>query len=253
VVASLNAPSLFLIAKDLAKLQIWAPVVEADIGHIKPGQLVNFTVDAFPNRVFKGRVADDQPRLNASMTNNVVTYTVIVNVDNRRQAADEKLKAVAKTTAVAGASLNSRLGPLRPYMTANLQFIVDRKDDALLVPNSALRWKPKPAQVHPDYRAAFIKGPGQKRDTTGTGKLAGAEGLDRGTVWIQEGAFVRPIQVVTGLTDGIATEIVRVLGDETLTPGSNLIAGEMRQDAGGGGGGANPFVPSTFGGKKKDQ
>src|SRR5204862_913586 len=77
VVSSLNAPSLFLIAKDLKRLQVWASVNEADIGNVHSGQAVSFTVDAFPNRVFKGTVAPDQPRLNASMTQNVVTYTVV--------------------------------------------------------------------------------------------------------------------------------------------------------------------------------
>src|SRR5204862_5013803 len=77
VVASLNAPSLFLIAKDLKRMEVWASVNEADVGNVHSGQAVSFTVDAFPNRVFKGTVAPDQPRLNASMTQNVVTYTVV--------------------------------------------------------------------------------------------------------------------------------------------------------------------------------
>src|SRR6266542_5293474 len=70
VVSSLNAPSLFLIAKDLKRMQVWASVNEADVGSIHPGQAVHFTVDAYPGRVFKGVVAPDQPRLNASMTQN---------------------------------------------------------------------------------------------------------------------------------------------------------------------------------------
>src|SRR5206468_5740318 len=70
VVASLNAPSLFLIAKDLKRLQVWSSVNEADIGNVHSGQQVSFTVDAYPGRVFKGTVAPDQPRLNASMTQN---------------------------------------------------------------------------------------------------------------------------------------------------------------------------------------
>src|SRR5207244_2725311 len=113
VVASLNAPSLFLIAKDLRKLQVWAAVNEADIGQIRPGQAVQFTVDALPNETFQGEVAEDQPRLNASMTQNVVTYTVLVNLDNS----------------------NLRL---KPYQTANLQFVVSQKSEVLLVPNAAL-------------------------------------------------------------------------------------------------------------------
>src|SRR5262249_18705520 len=82
VVSRLNAPSLFLIAKDLKRLQVWASVNEADIGNVHSGQSVTFTVDTYPGRVFQGTVAPDQPRLNASMTQNVVTYTVVVNTDN---------------------------------------------------------------------------------------------------------------------------------------------------------------------------
>ena len=80
VVASLNAPSLFLIAKDLKRMQVWVAVNEADIGKIRPGQPVTFTVDAFPGETFRGEVG--KVRLNASMTQNVVTYTVEIVTDN---------------------------------------------------------------------------------------------------------------------------------------------------------------------------
>src|SRR5205823_11154354 len=119
VVSSLNAPSLFLIAKDLKRLQVWASVNEADIGNIRSGQQVTFTVDAYPGRTFKGTVAPDQPRLNASMTQNVVTYTVVVTTRN-----DD--------------------GKLKPYLTANVNFEVSKHENVLLVPNAALRWKPNP-------------------------------------------------------------------------------------------------------------
>src|SRR5205814_7076430 len=130
VVSSLNAPSLFLIAKDLKRLQVWASVNEADIGNVHSGQPVTFTVDAYPGRVFKGVVAADQPRLNASMTQNVVTYTVVVNTDNSD-------------------------GKLVPYLTANLQFEISKHANVLLVPNAALRWKPSPNQVAPEARDEY--------------------------------------------------------------------------------------------------
>src|SRR5207245_1534448 len=116
VVSSLSAPSLFLLAKDLKRIQVWAAVNEADIGRLKVGHRVTFTVDAFPKDVFAGKV--DQIRLNASNTQNVVTYTVVVSTDNAS-------------------------GQLLPYMTANLLFQVDNRPNALLVPNSALRWRPE--------------------------------------------------------------------------------------------------------------
>lgn len=115
VISSLNAPSLFLIAKDLKKLQVWASVNEADVGRIQKGQAVRFSVDAFPGEEFKGEV--EQVRLNATMTQNVVTYTVVVTTDNPG-------------------------GKLLPYLTATLKFEVGRRSGCLLVPNSALRWQP---------------------------------------------------------------------------------------------------------------
>src|SRR5438132_7803788 len=151
VVSSLNAPSLFLLAKDLRRLQVWASVNEADIGNIKPGQAVTFTVDAFPDRVFKGAVAPDQPRLNASMTQNVVTYTVVVITDNSD-------------------------GVLKPYLTANLLFEVSRQSQVLLVPNTALRWKPNPQQVVPEARDDYIRAQRRKKGPDGDNKpAAGAE------------------------------------------------------------------------------
>ena len=115
VVSSLSASSLFLLAKDLSKIQVWASVNEADIGRIQPGVKVHFTVDAYPNDTFLGEVL--QVRLNATMTQNVVTYTVVVTTENK----DMKLL---------------------PYMTASLQFEIERHENVLMVPNAALRWKP---------------------------------------------------------------------------------------------------------------
>ncbi len=152
VVASLNAPSLFLIAKDLKRMQVWASVNEADVGNIRRGQPVRFTVDAYPGEVFTGEVA--QVRLNASMTNNVVTYTVVVSTDNSS-------------------------GKLLPYLTANMQFEVSRRNNVLLVPNAALRWRPKPQQVAPDAREDFLKAQRRKNE-----KGNSLERHDRATVWV---------------------------------------------------------------------
>ena len=125
VVSSFNTPSLFLIAKDLTRMQVWISVNEADIGSIHPGQPVSFTVDAFPNQTFQGKVG--KVRLNATMTQNVVTYTVEVNTDNTS-------------------------GKLLPYLTANAQFLSGERHHALLVPNAALRWRPQFEQISPDFR-----------------------------------------------------------------------------------------------------
>lgn len=115
VAASLQAPELFTIAEDLSKMQIELAVDEADIGQVQPGQVVTFTADAFPNRQFRGQV--QQVRLAATTTNNVVTYPVVVNVDNSD-------------------------GTLLPGLTVNAEIEVARRDDALKVSNAALRYKP---------------------------------------------------------------------------------------------------------------
>jgi HlyD family secretion protein len=216
VVASLSAPSLFLIAKDLTKIEVWASVNEADIGQIKIGQPVRFNVDTHPGRVFEGKVVrqGDYPnRLNANMTQNVVTYTVVVSTDNSD-------------------------GLLLPYLTANLQFVVSEKNDALLVPNAALRWRPQINQVAPEFRAAYAKGP-QRRKLNGD-KSAGEEGA----VWVIDRNHVRPVRVRIGLSDGANTEI---LGGD-LPEGTEIVVGELRQDNGNDA--SNPFTVQMFGGKK---
>jgi HlyD family secretion protein len=221
VVSSLNAPSLFLIAKDLKRLQVWASVNEADIGNIHSGQPVHFTVDAYPGRIFTGVVAPDQPRLNASMTQNVVTYTVVVETDNSD-------------------------GKLLPYLTANLQFEVSKQSNVLLVPNGALRWKPNPEHVAPDVRDEYVqsqrrsKNPGDK-PTKPTG-----DAHNRGTVWVVDGNFVRPVKIRIGPSDGLMTEIV----SGEIEEGAAVVMGEARANASGTN---NPFAPKMFGGGKKPQ
>ena len=122
VVSSMSAPSLFLIAKDLKKMEVWVSVNEADVGNIKVGQDVVFTVDAFQGRKFEGKV--QKIRLNATMSQNVVTYVVEVGTDNSD-------------------------GTLLPYLTANVKFILARRKNVLSVPNIALRFTP-PAAVRPE-------------------------------------------------------------------------------------------------------
>jgi len=245
VVSSLNAPSLFLIAKDLKKVQVWASVNEADIGNIRPGQSATFTVDAFPSRTFQGTVG--KVRLNATMTQNVVTYTVEVNADNED-------------------------GTLLPYLTANVTFQVAKREDVLLVPNAALRWAPaSPELISPDARASMEEGKGKKKrggggGGEGGGASASAEGgggggerrgggkgegkaggarsggeQHRGTMYVEDGQYVRPIKVRLGLTDGINTEV----SGEGVEEGMRVITGEARpgdtvatDDA------KNPFAPS---------
>lgn len=120
VAASLQAPELFTIAEDLSKMKIELAVDEADIGQVKKGQGVSFTADAFPDRQFRGTV--EQVRLSATNTNNVVTYPVVVRVDNRD-------------------------GTLLPGLTVNAEIEVSRRDNVLKVSNAALRYKPTGEQA----------------------------------------------------------------------------------------------------------
>lgn len=201
VVASLNAPSLFLIAKDLQRLEVWAAVNEADVGQIRVGQPVTFTVDAFAGDVFHGVVG--QVRLNATMTQNVVTYTVVVNTDN----AD---------------------GVLLPYLTANLKFEVDRRADALLVPNAALRFKPRPTLPGAELEAA--------RPTTD----APPRGR-QGVVWKLVDGRLAPVELELGLSDATRTEVLA--GD--VKPGDALIVDELQASQAAAT--TNPFAPQMFG------
>ncbi len=115
VVSSMSVSSLFLVAKDLGRLRIWAAVNEADVGAIREGQDATFTVDTFPGRTFHGKVR--RVRLNATITSNVVTYTVEIETENLD-------------------------GTLLPYLTANVAFETESAKGALLVPSRALRWSP---------------------------------------------------------------------------------------------------------------
>jgi HlyD family secretion protein len=218
VVASLNAPSLFLIAKDLKRMQVWVAVNEADIGKIRPGLPVTFTVDAFPGETFRGEVG--KVRLNASMTQNVVTYTVEIVTDNSS-------------------------GRLLPYLTANVQFELDRRNNVLMVPNAALRWRPSAEQVAPEAREAFEKPAGRKGkpegssgspSITGTGSAAST---NRTALWIPEGDYVKPIRVQAGLSDGIHTEVQ----GEGLTEEMSIVIGIQAQSNNKEDVATNPFTP----------
>jgi len=217
VVSSLNAPSLFLIAKDLNRLQVWVSVNEADIGRIQPGQPVNFTVDAQPGNVFPGKVG--KIRLNATMTQNVVTYTVEVDTDNSG-------------------------GKLFPYLTANVTFIVGERKNVLMVPNAALRWSPQPDQVVAEFRGKTKRAQGG--EVTSQGKpvsKAGKAEKARSLVWVPQGTLVRPVQVTLGLSDGSLTEVESA----ELKEGTSLVVGEMEgQQAGKPAPGASPFTPQLM-------
>jgi HlyD family secretion protein len=213
VVSSFNAPSLFLIAKDLTKMQIWVAVNEADVGRIVPGAPVTFTCDAFPGRQFEGAVG--KVRLNATMTQNVVMYTVEVNTENPDNT-------------------------LLPYLTANVHFMVRKESDVLLVPNAALRWSPSSlAQIAPDARSRNpVDPPADNSSGNTNSSKPGKDSRERQEiVWLKEGSFVRPVEVKIGTSDGANTAVVA----SDLREGQEVVTGETTGQAQAST--KNPFVP----------
>ncbi|MGA2787483.1 MAG: efflux RND transporter periplasmic adaptor subunit [Verrucomicrobiota bacterium] len=208
VVSSLNAPSLFLIAEDLTKMQIWVSMNEVDVARIKPGAPVTFTCDAFPGRQFEGTIG--KVRLNATMTQNVVMYTVVVNTENPDNV-------------------------LLPYLTANVIFTVGKQTNALLVPNAALRWSPSsPNELAADVRSPISMDPppAEKKPSHAKGASGG-----QGVIWLKDGEFVRPIEVKVGTSDGSYTAVTA----DNLKEGEEVVTGETTGPEQGVT--QNPFVP----------
>lgn len=178
VAASLQAPTLFTIAQDLGKMQIDTSYAEADVGSIRVGQLATFRVDAFPNRSFSGIVK--QVRLNPTTQQNVVTYDVVVGVDN------PEFK-------------------LMPGMTAYVNITIAQRQNVLMVPNAALRFRPADA---PSRAAKPGGGQNNPQDERNRQK---ADTTPMGTVYVLESAQIKPVRVSVGITDSRNTEIT---GDE---------------------------------------
>jgi HlyD family secretion protein len=220
VVASLNAPSLFLIAKDLGRMEIWASVNESDVGQVHVGQPVHFSVAAFPNEQFHGKVT--QIRLNASMSQSVVTYTVVVAVDNSSRK-------------------------LLPYLTARVHFEVAHRKGVLLVPNAALRWKPPVNLVASEVRDALAAQPHAPR-ASGAAKRAApanppAQGEERpARLWLIDGDLVRPVPIRAGLSDGTSTEIEIEGPGDRLAEGTRVVLGLLQHESDDVGA-STPFLP----------
>ncbi|MGZ5493680.1 MAG: efflux RND transporter periplasmic adaptor subunit [Thermoanaerobaculia bacterium] len=215
VAASFQAPTLFQIAQDLTKMQVQADVDQSDIGRVQNGQVARFTVDSYPDQEFRGRIA--QIRLNATVSQNVVTYPVIIEVGN----PDEKL---------------------RPKMTANVTIDVANVQNVLRIPNAALRFKPEtaPAATGGGGRQATTTGGGaspertasqmgeRRPGVTGVGGALGGQGggehqQQRQTVWVLDPATkaLRAVQIRTGITDGRFTSVV----DGDLKEGDTVVVG----------------------------
>jgi HlyD family secretion protein len=224
VAASLQAPTLFVIAENLAKMQVDTSVSEADVGRLRAGMPAAFTVDAYPGEPFRGTVR--QVRNAATTTQNVVTYDAVIDV------ANPELK-------------------LKPGMTASVTFVHAEKKDVVKVPNAALRFRPvagapgfEQAQGAASSRAAApppggllgLGGPppGPGGPPPGAGATAAAapraakSASPVRTVWVVRGGRPAPVQVEIGLSDGSATELVKGElreGDRVVTDASGAPPG----------------------------
>lgn len=219
VAASLQAPTLFTIALDLTKMQVYAKTDEGDVGQIQPGQKADFQFDAFPKEMFHGVVF--QVRMNATSIQNVVTYDTIVNFDNLQ------LK-------------------LFPGMTAYVSIPVASVTDVVKIPNAALRYKPdlpaeKVQELYTKYgvtATAAAPAPTAAKQPGATGrersvlKPNSTTGSDTSVVWkLQPDKSLRPLEIHIGLTDHTYTALTS--GD--LQPADELVTGAttVRQETAG--------------------
>ena len=194
IAASFATPNLFLIALDLTKMQVDTNVSESDIGGITEGKEATFTVDAYPGYPFSGTIR--QVRLAPINVQNVVTYNVVVSVDNQ----DLRLK---------------------PGMTANVSIVVAQRDAVLKVPNAALRFTP-PTGVSQADRSTPGGKPTKEKGAAQAAGIGKGTMAPRRTVWTQgPSGELDPIQVQTGISDGLATEIL----SEELSEGALVVVG----------------------------
>jgi HlyD family secretion protein len=230
VAASLQAPTLFTIAQDLTKMQVYAATDESDVGMIRTGQVVSFKVDAYPKDTFSGRVS--QVRMNATTVQNVVTYNTVIDFDN------PELK-------------------LFPGMTAYITIPVASAKTVLRVPNGALRYKPdmKAEEIRALYKQyGLVSGEAQAAGTgpnaggaTGKQWRARAEGaqggggdtgqqhtprVDVAVLWkLRSDKTLEPVRIRTGITDHTVTEVAQVLNGQ-VNAGDELVTGAMTATSG---------------------
>jgi HlyD family secretion protein len=189
VASSLQAPVLFVIAEDLRRMELRVDVDEADVGKIMIGNRATFSVDAYPDRKFPAAIKDI--RYGSEVVQGVVTYKAILSIEN-----SEKL--------------------IRPGMTATAEIVVQQVSDALLVPNSALRFSPAATQARGQERS-FLQRLLPGRPPFRTPSKQEETGANR-TVWILQNGIPTAVPVVTGATDGRQTEILngRIAADQRV-------------------------------------
>jgi HlyD family secretion protein len=201
VAASFNTPTLFVIAKDIAKMQVQAAVDEADIGNVKIGQWADFTVDAYPDNSFTGRVSEI--RLQPVVSANVVTYTTILDAPN------DDLK-------------------LKPGMTANIFIYIREDTNALLIPSRALRFSPDSSLGKQFKILAVNKNMENKPETSRQASTIKNRGIDKqsfsnadsapdiGWIWIKKGDTLIEKRVYTGINDDTYVQVLEGLKNNDL-------------------------------------
>ncbi|MCS3801786.1 efflux RND transporter periplasmic adaptor subunit [Niastella sp. OAS944] len=235
VAASLNTPTLFVIAKDLTKMQVQAAVDEADIGNVKNGQRVTFTVDAFPDNVFDGTV--QEVRLRPSVSSNVVTYSTIIDAPN----SDMKLK---------------------PGMTANITVFTQEIQNAMLVSEKATRFKPDSSLL----KKYIIEGGGfsdrkgnanmrigsaSPKDSANISRKsrrdsARVDGSKTATVWVKKDSTLTRRRIKIGLSDDTNVQVLSGLNaDDVIVTGSHTIEKGGKESSGAA---RSPFMPQRRGG-----
>jgi len=213
IASSFNAPTLFVIAKDLTKMQVRAAVDEADIGGVRSGQNVTFTVDAFPDDIFEGIVR--QILLHPSVSANVVTYATLINVDNKAMK-------------------------LKPGMTASINIYIEEDSNALLIPSRALNFKPdstllkgykikKAERNIPGAPKSDHENNMHQRDTANKLNRENAE-IRKSYVWVKTGDTLTEKRIITGLNDDTYVKVIKgILPDEEII--TNIVKGENKNNA----------------------
>ena len=225
VAASLQAPTLFTIAKDLTKMKVKASIDEADIGRIKEGQQVIFTVDAYPEQSFKGKVS--QIRLSPQMVQNVVSYDVIIEVSNPDLL-------------------------LKPGMTANVTILVDQREDVLKVPSSAFRFRPVMERKKPSSGERETNPMARNMSSSDNNSVkpnpAGFGKAGQNVLWIlSPQGKPEPIPIQIGISDGSFTQII----SDNLKEGDKVITGQKNSEQQTTNNQqVNPFTPRFGGGRR---
>jgi HlyD family secretion protein len=235
VAASFNTPTLFVIARDLTKMQVRASVDEADIGNVKKGQRVTFTVDAFPEDVFEGNVKDI--RLQANVAANVVTYITLVDAPNE----DMKLK---------------------PGMTASITLFTKEIPNTMLVSSRAIKFKPDSAMMKKYIiEGADDNAPGNRKSSgleasnspaTKPGdstkpllRKKTAKSSDKAVVWVKKDSTISRRVIETGLNDNANVQVLSGLNEDEVVVSGIIQAGDEKN---GSSATRSPFMPPRRGG-----